>query len=217
MKLDNAEQNERQRDTDAVAAPKISNLSQPKEESVKDSILDILGDESFEDLPPSQGQFQEQILESSKRRRMQVGDKTSTPKIINGSMEPGTEANSGDKASRPIHRNIMDQLKRTMVFNAAAPSSLSRTIMLKEAVVSEEISVAKQAIETASAETTDLGPFFGLPTKVKDLMLSLRGIKNLYGICVLFFFNNYKSHLIFHALIKMWRWFFILTIDVSCF
>lgn len=76
----------------------------------------------------------------------------------------------------------MDQLKRTMVGNAATPSSLSRTIMLKEAVVSEEISVAMQTIETASAETTDLGPFFGLPTKVKDLMHSLRGIKNLYGI-----------------------------------
>uniref|UniRef100_H3CJF1 Helicase POLQ-like n=1 Tax=Tetraodon nigroviridis TaxID=99883 RepID=H3CJF1_TETNG len=90
---------------------------------------------------------------------------------------------SGGKASRPTHRcrNIMDQLKRTMVGNAAAPSSLSRTIMLKEAVVSEEISVAMQTIETASAETTDLGPFFGLPTKVKDLMYSLRGIKNLYA------------------------------------
>lgn len=194
MKLDNAEQKERRRDTqptahtDAVVAPNLSNLLQSKEEIVKDSILDILGEESFEDLPPSQSQFQEQILENSKKRRLQVGDKTSTPKTINGSTEPGTEGNSGDKVSRPTHRcrNIMDQLKRTMVCNAAAPSSLSRTIMLKEAVVSEEISIAMQAIETASAETTDLGPFFGLPTKVKDLMHSLRGIKNLYGmiLCV---------------------------------
>lgn len=190
MKLDNAEQNERRRDTqpsahtDAVSAPNLSNLLLSKEEIVKDSILDILRDEPFEDLPPSQDQFEEQILENSKRKRLQVGDKTSTPKSINGSIEPGTERNSGGKASRPTHRcrNIMDQLKRTMVCNAAAPSSLSRTIMLKEAVVSEEISVAMQAIETVSAETTDLGPFFGLPTKVKDLMHSLRGIKNLYGI-----------------------------------
>lgn len=160
-KLDKAEQNERQRDTkpsvhtDSVAAPNFSNLLQSKGEIVKDSMLDMLGDESFEDFPPSQGQLHRQILQ-----------------------------NSGVKASRPTHRcrNIMDQLKRTMVFNAASPSSLSRTIVLKEAVVSEEISVAMQAIETVSAETTDLGPFFGLPTKVKDLMHSLRGIKDLYGI-----------------------------------
>lgn len=214
MKLDNAEENERRRETqpavhaDAVAAPNFSNLLQSKEEIVKDSILDILEDEPFEDLPPSQGQFQEQILEDLKRRRLQEGDKTSTPKNINRSIEPGTEGNSGGKASRPPHscRNIMDQLKRTMVFNAAAPSSLSRTIMLKEAVVSEEISVAMQAIETVSAETTDLGPFFGLPTKVKDLMHSQRGIKNLYGIIFFFFFfffNNYKNHLIFHATMQM--------------
>lgn len=188
MKLDNAQQNERRRDAqpsahaDPVGAPNLSNLLQSKEEIVKDSILDILGDDPFEDLPPSQGQFQEQVLE--KRRRLQVGDKTSTPKNINGSTEPGTERNSGGKASGPTHRcrNIMDQLKRTMVCNAAAPSSVSRTIMLKEAVVSEEISVAMQAMETVSPETTDLGPFFGLPTKVKDLMHSLRGIENLYGI-----------------------------------
>lgn len=191
MKLDNAEQNERRRDTqpsantDPVAAPKLGNLLQSKEEiGGKDSILDILGNEPFEDLPPSQGQFQEQILENSKKRRLQVGDKTSTPKNINGSIEPGTERNSWGKAGRPTHRcrNITDQLKRAMVFNAVAPSSVSRTITLKEAVVSEEISVAMQAIETVSAETTDLGPFFGLPTKVKDLMHSLRGIKDLYGI-----------------------------------
>lgn len=210
MKLDNAEQNERRRETqpsvrtDAVAAPNFSNLLQSKEKIVKDSILDILEDEPFEDLPPSQCQFQEQILENLKKRRLQEGDKTSTPKNVNGSIEPGTERNSGGQGSRPTHscRNIMDQLKRTMVFNAASPSNLSRTITLKEAVVSEEISVAMQAIETVSAETTDLGPFFGLPTKVKDLMHSQRGIKNLYGIIFFFFFfflNYDKSQLIFYA------------------
>lgn len=191
-KLDNAEQNERRRDTqpsahtDAVAAPDFSNLLRSKEEILTDSMLDILGDEPFEELPPSQSQFKEQILENAKRRRLQEGDTTSTPKHI----ETGTERKSGSKTSRPTnsHRSMMDKLKRTMVFNAATPSSLSRTIMLKEAVVSEEISVAMQAMEMVSADTTDLGPFFGLPTKVKDLLHSLRGIKNLYGIINLCFY-----------------------------
>ncbi|TNM92030.1 hypothetical protein fugu_019042 [Takifugu bimaculatus] len=184
-KLDNAEQNERRRDAqpsgdaDAVAAPNFSSLLQPKQEIRTDSVLDSLGDESFEDLPPSQLQFQEQILENAKRRRLQEGDKTSTPKSTNGT---GMESNSGGASRHTnIRRSMMDKLKRTMVCNAASPSSLSRTIMLKEAVVSEEISVAMQAMETVSAETTDLGPFFGLPTKVKDLLHSLRGIKNLYA------------------------------------
>lgn len=188
-KLDNAEQTERRRDVqppahaDAVEAPTFSSLLQSKQEIRPDSVLDTLGDESFEDLPPSQCQFQEQILENARRKRLQEGGKTSTPKSTNGT---GMDRNSGGGSRHTnIRRSMMDKLKRTMVCNAAAPSSLSRTIMLKEAVVSEEISVAMQAMETVSDETTDLGPFFGLPTKVKDLFHSLRGIKNLYGIRIL--------------------------------
>lgn len=195
-KLEDAERNERQRDahpsarTNAEAASDFSSSLQPKEGLLTDSILDALGDEPFEELPPSQCQFQEQILENAKRRRKQLGDKTSTPKSIRRSAETGKERNNGDKTSGHSNSSgsVMDQLKRTMVCNAAAPSSLSRTIMLKEAVVSEEISVAMQAMETVSAEITDLGPFFGLPTKVKDLMLSLKGIKTLYGIITLAFY-----------------------------
>ncbi|RVE66262.1 hypothetical protein OJAV_G00124530 [Oryzias javanicus] len=73
-----------------------------------------------------------------------------------------------------------DLLKRTMLGNAAAPPAAPRTAVLKEAVVSEEISVAMRAMETISSQTTDLGPFFGLPSKVKELMQRLRGIQKLY-------------------------------------
>lgn len=146
--------------------------------------MDTLGDKSFEDLPPSQCQFQEQILKNEKRRRLREGDKTSTPKSTNGT-GMGRNIGGGSRHTN-IRRSVMDKLKRTMVCNAAAPSSLSRTIMLKQAVVSEEISVAMQAMETVSDQTTDLGPFFGLPSKVKDLLHSLRGIKNLYGIIFIF-------------------------------
>ncbi|KAJ4921733.1 hypothetical protein JOQ06_011234, partial [Pogonophryne albipinna] len=57
----------------------------------------------------------------------------------------------------------------------------SRSAALKEAVLSEEISVAMQAMEEVSEEKTpDLGPFFGLPSRVKELMLRLKGIQSLY-------------------------------------
>ncbi|XP_034047739.1 helicase POLQ-like [Thalassophryne amazonica] len=77
-------------------------------------------------------------------------------------------------------RSVAEQLKRTMLVNAAAPACFSRTVKLKEAVVSEELHVAMQAMETVSTETTDLGPFFGLPSEVKDLLCKHRGIQSLY-------------------------------------
>uniref|UniRef100_A0A668RL59 Helicase, POLQ like n=1 Tax=Oreochromis aureus TaxID=47969 RepID=A0A668RL59_OREAU len=164
-KLDDAEQNERLRGAE----------QQPEDEDVlSDSILDGLRDEPFEDLPASQLQFQEEVQEKAKRSRLQDGDKTSTPfrGLANGEGPPRRPA-----AAR---RSVADQLKRTMLGNAAAPSAVSRTAMLKEAVVSEEINVAMQAMETVSADMPDLGPFFGLPSKVKELMFKLRGIQSLY-------------------------------------
>ncbi|KAK7895322.1 hypothetical protein WMY93_020647 [Mugilogobius chulae] len=62
----------------------------------------------------------------------------------------------------------------------AANSHIKSIVRQKEAVVSEEISVALQAMESVSSQTTDLGPFFGLPTKVKDLLHKLKGIERLY-------------------------------------
>lgn len=188
-KLDNVEQNERQCDlqsaahTDAVDQQDFTSLrppnvgNQPCEDILTDSILDGFADEPLEDLPASQLQFHGH----EKRSRLQEGNKTSTPFRNTDGAE--TERNIEAKTWRQskVRRSMADQLKRTMLCNAAAPSNVSRTVVLKEAVVSEEISVAMQAMDTVSAETTDLGPFFGLPTKVKDLMYKLRGIKNLYG------------------------------------
>lgn len=188
-KLDDVEQNERQcaAHTDAVDQQDFTSLrpsndgNQPYEDILTDSILDDFADEPLEGLPASQLQFQEQVHGHEKRSRLQEGCKTSTPFRNTDRIE--TQRNMEDKTGRQskVRRSMADHLKRTMLCNAAAPSNVSRTVVLKEAVVSEEISVAMQAMETVSAETTDLGPFFGLPTKVKDLMYKLRGINNLYG------------------------------------
>ncbi|KAJ8287065.1 hypothetical protein GJAV_G00046640 [Gymnothorax javanicus] len=82
---------------------------------------------------------------------------------------------------RKKHRRSMaEQLKRAMAGNAAASSAhLSWTSAQKEAVLTKEITVAAQAMESVSCGT-DLGPFFGLPSKVKDLISRLRGIQELY-------------------------------------
>lgn len=197
-KLDDAEQNERQRDvqTKAVDQQDFTTLrpsrgngawEPSREDLLTDSILDGLGDdEPFEDLPASQLEFQERVHENGKRSKLQDGDKTSTP-FRNADVERNTEVKTERRTK--ARRSVTDQMKRTMLCNAAAPSGVSRSVVLKEAVVSEEISVAMQAMETVSAQTTDLGPFFGLPTKVKDLIYKLRGIKSLYGDAL--FYNFY--------------------------
>uniref|UniRef100_A0A8D3CV42 Helicase, POLQ like n=1 Tax=Scophthalmus maximus TaxID=52904 RepID=A0A8D3CV42_SCOMX len=176
-KLDDAEQTERRRELQVVAVDQQDLVQKPscEEDALSDSILVGLGDEPLEDLPASQSQFEEEVCEAVKRSRRQDGDdKTSTPQ------RDRTSESGADRRRSRTGRSVTEQLKRTMLCNAAAPANVSLSTVLKEAVVSEEISVAMQAMETVSAETTDLGPFFGLPTRVKDLMLKLRGIKTLY-------------------------------------
>ncbi|XP_037340893.1 helicase POLQ-like isoform X1 [Pungitius pungitius] len=136
---------------------------EPGEDVLTDSILDVLGDE---DLPTSQRLFEEQVDRPPKRSRPQDGDAASSPL-----------RDAGDTRKR---RSVADRMKRAMLCNAAAPSSVSRGATMKEAVVSEEISIAMRAMDSVCAETPDLGPFFGLPSRVKELMFKLRGIQGLY-------------------------------------
>ncbi|KAG7263720.1 hypothetical protein CRUP_017691 [Coryphaenoides rupestris] len=137
-----------------------------------DSILDVFKDESFEELPAvaTQLHFNEDVVENIKSCGLLRGDKTSTPlRTKESSRDDRTKMLSVIKNSTEGHakrpspkarRSMTDHLKRTMLSNAGAPSSVSCTKMLKEAVVTEEISVAMQAMETVSTATTDLGPFF---------------------------------------------------------
>uniref|UniRef100_A0A3P8U8T8 Helicase, POLQ like n=1 Tax=Amphiprion percula TaxID=161767 RepID=A0A3P8U8T8_AMPPE len=153
-KLDDAEQNERQRATDQ--------LDGKHDEVLTDSILDAIGTRNlWRTYRPASCSSNRK---SETRRR-------------------GVDCRTDIKPRRRLtrrRRSVADQLKRTMIGNAVVPAGVSRTAALKETVVSEEMSVAVQAMETVSTETPDLGPFYGLPTRVKDLMMDLRGISSLY-------------------------------------
>ncbi|XP_059214014.1 helicase POLQ-like [Centropristis striata] len=174
--LDDAEQTERRQDVQpdfTALRPSKDGArdQQPCEDVLTDSILDVLGDEPLEDLPSSQLQFQEHVRRS--RPQQDAGLKTSTP---SRDVEARSRRRTAGRRS-----SMAEQLKRTMLCNAASPAAVSRSAALKEAVVSEEISVAVQAMETVCGDATDLGPFFGLPSKVKDLMSKLRNIDSLYA------------------------------------
>ncbi|XP_059130794.1 helicase POLQ-like isoform X2 [Peromyscus eremicus] len=87
---------------------------------------------------------------------------------------------SNVRASAETNRrkSITDHLKSAMTGNAMAQTPVfSRSKQLRETLLSEEISVARKAIESPS---DDLGPFYSLPSKVRDLYAQLKGIKKLY-------------------------------------
>uniref|UniRef100_A0A4W5KS46 Helicase POLQ-like n=1 Tax=Hucho hucho TaxID=62062 RepID=A0A4W5KS46_9TELE len=148
------------------------------DDSMTESFLEGFTDDSFVDMPSSQLAFL-QDPQTADRNCCTDEDKTSMPM-----RHPEKSVSTEDRNERHIapkaRKSVSDNLKRAMMANAATPSSVSRTAVQKEAVVTEEISVAMQAMESVSMVTTDLGPFFGLPTKVKELICNLKGIKDLY-------------------------------------
>ncbi|XP_077088997.1 helicase POLQ-like [Siphateles boraxobius] len=149
------------------------------EDYLSDSILaEDFRDSPLRALPRSQLEFQKAVTTPHKSPSMGAHI-TSTPDLIN----PRPAVNHADlnvnKPPSKARRSMKDHLKKVLIDNAATSSTVSKTVQQKEAVMTEEISFAMHAMESISAEG-DLGPFFGLPSKVKDLILRFKGIQDLY-------------------------------------
>ncbi|XP_012875682.1 PREDICTED: helicase POLQ-like isoform X1 [Dipodomys ordii] len=90
--------------------------------------------------------------------------------------ELSSEVRTSSDMSR--RKSIKDHLKSAMTGNATVQTPIfSKSKQLKEALLSEEINVATKTIESSSY---DLGPFYSLPSKVRDLYVQFRGIEKLY-------------------------------------
>ncbi|XP_044081818.1 helicase POLQ-like isoform X2 [Neovison vison] len=90
--------------------------------------------------------------------------------------DSSSEVRSGSEENR--RKSLKEHLKSAMTGNARAQTPVfSRTKQLKETLLSEEISVAKKTMESSS---DDLGPFYSLPSKVRDLYVQFKGIEKLY-------------------------------------
>ncbi|XP_061403361.1 uncharacterized protein LOC133339227, partial [Lethenteron reissneri] len=77
--------------------------------------------------------------------------------------------------------SIRDRIKKTLVANAwaAATRVVSRTRHLQESALSHERQIATETC--ADDSQFEIGPFYGLPTKVHSLLQQQRGIKELYA------------------------------------
>lgn len=135
-------------------------------------------------LPSSQLEFHKAVTTPHKSP-FRGAHNTSTPDMMN----PRPAVNHADlnvyKPPSKARRSMKDHLKKVLIDNAAVSSTVSKTVQQKEAVMTEEMSFAMQTMESISSQG-DLGPFFGLPSKVKDLILRLKGIQDLYGISLFF-------------------------------
>ncbi|XP_010708005.1 helicase POLQ-like isoform X1 [Meleagris gallopavo] len=165
---------------------------QMNENDVEDTNED-LSDSVFDELPSSQLLYLEKMGELSSRSQRSAGtekmdewknsslDKIqslSSPCPDSGHKNRSTKSSKGSRSDSCKSASLKDHLKNAMTGNAKAQTpKVSKTKQLKEAILSEEISVARETIESSSF---DIGPFYGLPSKVKHLLRQFRGIETLY-------------------------------------
>ncbi|MBN3283243.1 HELQ Helicase, partial [Polyodon spathula] len=153
-----------------------------------DSILiSDLMDDFFDDLPSSQRILQQENETVTKQTSSEQSGplnpfRGETFSVKEDEDLTGHSLNSVTHLAEPAlnrRRSLKDHLKSTMTGNARAQSpQVFRAKQQKDAVVTKEINLAVKTVESTS--DVDLGPFFGLPSKVKELIQKHRGIKDLY-------------------------------------
>ncbi|KAL0162895.1 hypothetical protein M9458_042291, partial [Cirrhinus mrigala] len=136
--------------------------------SCEDDLSDSILAEDFRDSPPralpsSQLEFQRAVMTPHKSPSRSAHN-TSTPDLMNLKPTVNHVDLNVNKPPLKARRSMKDHLKKVLIDNAATSSTVSKTVKQKEAVMTEEMSFAMQAMESMSAEQ-DLGPFFGLPSK----------------------------------------------------
>ncbi|KAG8593503.1 hypothetical protein GDO81_000856 [Engystomops pustulosus] len=139
------------------------------------SISKHLAEDDFEDFPCSQ-----LFYEEAKQDSGTATNHNRTNDLCN--IEVGDVCTSMVSHKYPKdekRKSLRDSLKYTLAGNAKAHTpQISRTMQIKETIIMEELDVAQKTVETSSE--IDLGPFYGLPSKVADLIEQYKGIKNLY-------------------------------------
>nr|XP_023664210.1 helicase POLQ-like isoform X1 [Paramormyrops kingsleyae] len=145
-------------------------------------VVSSLRDTFMDELPSSQLAFQQELLKkgawsTNSSASPQTGD--ATGRTTRGRPTSRNRKDERD-AEAQAKSSVTDRLKSAMRENATVSSlGVSTSAARKEAALTKEISAAMEAREAGPAGI-DLGPFYGLPSKVKELISKQRGIKDLY-------------------------------------
>ncbi|KAI4893187.1 hypothetical protein NFI96_018502, partial [Prochilodus magdalenae] len=176
-KLEDVELNIEHENVCSDSHPAKSTIKHSCDDDLTDSIFaEDLPESSLRDLPSSQLAFNQNVANPNGLPSLCI-ESTSTPDVKHS--EQRSFPTHDKKPQSKARRSMTDQLKKAMLENAGTSNRVSKTVLQKEAAMSEEISVAMQAFESVPMEG-DLGPFFGLPSKVKDLIMRIKGIQDLY-------------------------------------
>uniref|UniRef100_A0AAY4BS38 Helicase POLQ-like n=1 Tax=Denticeps clupeoides TaxID=299321 RepID=A0AAY4BS38_9TELE len=159
--------------SDTRRSAKLNESCRENNELTDSLLTDCLNHDLLIHLPSSQLVLQQGVSDNCSPAHVET---TSTPVVINSKRISNTEK---DRPASKVRKSITDQLKQAMLNNASAVGTISKKDFQKEAVVTKEIGIALQAENSFNSET-DLGPFFGLPSKVKDLIKKLKSIDDLY-------------------------------------
>lgn len=89
--------------------------------------------------------------------------------------------NSGNVGS------LRDRLKRKLLQNVGGRSPMSPALTIEQGRLNQlKEAELEAAIIQEERSADDIGPFYGLPSKVQQLLQDLRGITSLYGINLFF-------------------------------
>ncbi|XP_070579782.1 helicase POLQ-like [Ptychodera flava] len=124
----------------------------------------------------------------SRRRNCNNSNNTKTSTFVNetenglndnvsGSRDVGSKNLVAISEQTPM--TMRDRIKQRLHSNAKTSTPQQNKVQeLKQVEIREAISVAKEMERSTSDK--DIGPFYGLPSKVKELLNTLRGIDQMY-------------------------------------
>ncbi|XP_071090102.1 helicase POLQ-like [Haliotis cracherodii] len=95
-------------------------------------------------------------------------------------VQPAVSGGTGDAVHEGTkHLSLKDRLKQKMKRNSMAPSGVNHAVDLLRETVLEQAQMEALAIQKQGTDV-DIGPFYGLPSKVQKLLETHRGIKKFY-------------------------------------
>lgn len=146
-----------------------------------------LADDFLDDLPCSQLLYYENAYQNIDAERSAMKQSIYDSDLYMDALDHLNKGDAADTKKASIlpqkdqkRKSLKDSLKNTLAGNAKVQTPhILRTKQMQDSIILEELDVAKKTVEMSSS--IDLGPFYGLPSRVADLIEELRGIKKLYG------------------------------------